>query len=1039
LRMPPEGPPLSPTEVQALRDWIAAGAASPTGEKPEPDPRDHWAFRVPVRPPLPVPNEEGWSLNPIDAFIAAQREDRGLRHRPPADKGTLLRRVSLDLVGLPPTRDELRAFLADESPDAYEKVVDRLLQSPRYGERWGRHFMDVWRYSDWYGRRMVPDVWNSAPQIWRWRDWIVRSFNEDKGYDRMIAEMLAGDEVAPADDENVVATGFLVRNWYALNPNQWMRDVVEHTAKAFLGLTFNCAHCHDHKYDPIRQTDYFALRAFFEPIGPRQDRCPGEPDPGPFQEYEYSVLRKIVRLGSIRVYDKTPDAPTWFYTGGDERNRDTARGPIAPGVPAFLAEGFPKIQPVALPRDAYEPGLRPAIVAEDRARLREAVTRAEVDRFRALDESAVALPIWKARRDRAFEEYAVAAAAAEEAGTAVALEGGLSLRMDASRGRRIVNNALVGLKPLVEGASLRFKLQIQSDTHVNVQLAADATQGATAGLVAFEKGAIRSYRPGGTVEFEAGRYDVTVGQTSFDVLLTFEPRSDRASLTVTSLTDHKTLVEATPVAINGWNPASRPGQALTLDARTGSVVAFDAIVIKNGRDPDSETLTFDFESPRYEPGADVVGVDGWSNSPFGKAPATSTVTVLSASGAVREAFDRLARTTRAIAWRDLARRAGEARLVASQSERQAMEARLAADLARRGGSAEDLAQAAGELERLSARETAEAAVLEARRLALGPDTDPRKATTAVEEAEKALEKAVAALKASPKAPAHSPVGPVYPATSTGRRKALAAWITAPENPLAARVAVNHLWMRHFHSPLVGTVFDFGRNGANPTHPALLDWLAVELRESGWSFKRLHRLIVTSQTYRMSSSRGDLASEAGTDPENAHFWRMNPGRMEAEVIRDGLLFTSGVLDPTMGGQELENEQAMTTRRRSVYYSCHPEAGGKSEFGALFDAPDAGECYRRTRSVVPQQALALTNAPLIHDLADTLASTLWERAAGADRDLAFLNTIYEQILSRRPTSEERDLCLAYLSRHADRARARAGLVRALYNHHDFLTIR
>ena len=231
--------------------------------------------------------------------------------------------------------------------------------------------MDVWRYSDWYGRRYVPDVWNSAPQVWRWRDWIVRSLNEDHGYDRMLQEMLAADEICPADYQADHATGYLIRNWYALNPNDWMRNIVEHTGKAFLGLTFNCAHCHDHKYDPIAQEDYFRFRAFFEPIGIRQDRVPGEADPGAFQEYDYGKLRKIQRLGAVRIFDQNPEAPTWFYTGGDERNRVKDRGSIAPGVPAFLAEGLPKIEPVALPPPAWYPGLRSGIqdmlLAEARA------------------------------------------------------------------------------------------------------------------------------------------------------------------------------------------------------------------------------------------------------------------------------------------------------------------------------------------------------------------------------------------------------------------------------------------------------------------------------------------------------------------------------------------------------------------------------------------------------------------------------------------------------------------------------------------------
>jgi hypothetical protein len=214
------------------------------------------------------------------------------------------------LIGLPPTSDELNRFLSDDSPDAYAQVVDRLLESPQYGERWARHWMDIWRYADWFGRRYVPDVWNSAPQIWRWRDWIVASLNSDKSYAQMVSEMLAADEISPENDEAGYATGYLIRNWYALNPNDWMRSNVEHTGKAFLGLTLNCAHCHDHKYDPITQDDYFHFRAFFEPIAIRQDRVAGEADPGPFDEYKYGILRKIVRLGSVRIFDKTPEAPT---------------------------------------------------------------------------------------------------------------------------------------------------------------------------------------------------------------------------------------------------------------------------------------------------------------------------------------------------------------------------------------------------------------------------------------------------------------------------------------------------------------------------------------------------------------------------------------------------------------------------------------------------------------------------------------------------------------------------------------------------------
>src|SRR5207247_493149 len=175
---------------------------------------------------------------------SATHEDRGLKPRPEASKEVLLRRVYVDLIGLSPTPDEQRAFLAETSTDAYEKVVDRLLNSPQHGERWGRHWMDVWRYSDWAG--YGAEVRDSQPHIWRWRDWIVEALNSGKGYDRMILEMLAGDELAPEDTNVLRATGFLVRNWYKFNRNVWLDRSIEHTGKAFLGVTLNCSRCHDH-------------------------------------------------------------------------------------------------------------------------------------------------------------------------------------------------------------------------------------------------------------------------------------------------------------------------------------------------------------------------------------------------------------------------------------------------------------------------------------------------------------------------------------------------------------------------------------------------------------------------------------------------------------------------------------------------------------------------------------------------------------------------------------------------------------------------
>jgi hypothetical protein len=795
-RMPPDGQGEALTEKQIamLRAWIDEGAKAPAIEKHEEDPKSHWAFQRPIKKTVALAGASGWSKNAIDAFISTEQAKHGLQPNPQAGKETLLRRVYLDLIGLPPTREELHAFVADQSGSAYENVVDRLLESPRYGERWARHWMDIWRYSDWYGRRGVPDVWNSAPQVWRWRDWIIRSLNTDKGYDRMVQEMLAADEIAPEDDEAAVATGYLVRNWYALNPNQWMRDIVEHTGKAFLGLTLNCAHCHDHKYDPITNEEYFRFRAFFEPLQLRQDRVQGEADPGPFQKYEYSVLRKIVPIGRISVFDEKLDAPTFMYSMGDERNRIAGKAAVTPASPAFLG-GQVKIEPINLPTTAYYPGMKEFIRKDGRTK----------------------------------REQALAAA---------------------------------------------------------------------------------------RMEFDKATAD--------------------------------TLVLA------------------------------------------------------------------------------------------------------------------EARLVAAQAELAAFNARFAADDVRfkkSVGNPSELARAAGKAERLASLRAGEEKLIQAEKMLAGAqrkkDTAGVKSgETTVAATRKALEAARKALEQS--GDQYTPLTPIYPNQSSGRRSALARWITSRDNPLAARVAVNHIWLRHFGKPLVESVHDFGRNGKKPTHPELLDWLACELMDHGWSMKHIHRLIVTSAAYRMDSRAA--GPNVDIDSENRYLWHFNARRAEGEIIRDCILQVAGELDPTIGGPVLENDKEAVSRRRSLYFAVYPEDGGHLQFTAMFDAPDPCDCYKRGESIVPQQALVMTNSRLLLDCSRRLAGKLSKQAVD---DSAFVAAAFEQVVSRAPSADERSACLEFLRKQTDllrstpvvgvkgessvppssdpAQRAREGLVRALFSHDDFVTIR
>ena len=375
-RMPPleEGSGLKPDEIELLRRWILEGAVAPEEKIPN-SPLEHWAFQPIARPTVPDSHGVASGVNPIDVFLDERRRAKSLCVQPQADRGILLRRLYLDLIGLPPTLSQLH----DRRP--WEQIVDELLANPHHGERWGRHWMDVWRYSDWYG--LGAQLRISQKHIWHWRDWIIESLNNDKGYDQMIREMLAADEIAPLDSNSLRATGFLARNYYLFNRTTWLDSSIEHTGKAFLGLTLNCAKCHDHKYDPITQLDYYQMRAIFEPHQVRLDAVAGETD------FETD--------GLPRVFDDHTDLKTYVHLRGNPKTPDKETV-VVPGVPGFLSGFQPAITPVRLPAQAYAPGVRD-YVQRDRVRVataaveaaRLAVNKQESGSEKALAEAQLAL------------------------------------------------------------------------------------------------------------------------------------------------------------------------------------------------------------------------------------------------------------------------------------------------------------------------------------------------------------------------------------------------------------------------------------------------------------------------------------------------------------------------------------------------------------------------------------------------------------------------------------------------------------------------
>ena len=953
-RMPPEGKPLSSEQIKLFRKWIAAGAVSPADEKPEADPRDHWAFKKPRRVLPQQTRENPWVRNPIDAFISARHQEVGMAPVPFARKELLLRRVYLDLIGLPPSREQLHAFLKDDSPAAYEKVVDQLLASRHYGERWGRHWMDVWRYSDWYGRRNVNDVRNSYPHIWRWRDWIVNSLNDDKGYDQMIREMLAADELHPEDDERIPALGFIVRNWFSLNYDTWKQDLVEHTGKAFLGLRLNCAHCHDHKYDPISQEEYFRFRAFFEPLEFRHDRVPGGPALTKYIRYKPGSggSLKPIAAGLPRVYDFYPDEKTYMYRLGDTRDR-MDRDPVDPGAPAIIGGDQLKIETVELPPVAWYPGLKDWVRKADLQVTEEGLSLGRTNQAIARSKHDAT-----AAKLKAAESKLAAATQAAKSETSPAsidrepkdviafwrFEGEKDFLIDSSGNGRTLRR-VVGKDPPAKPAVLATSGSVRRF----------AIQGAPGNQHAaeFQQPTDFSY-----LSAVVDEHSFFASEFSFECLLHFDVSQRNFNRTIVDYPGSWTLMhrgldarqfelrvryvsesgqvrdvctsrqanpEIPPVATDSKPLILQTGRdyyvCLVMATETVSLSVADLTAktplqffefARNPKTQDgkaaadfSKLFHPDAKTPLNLGNSDGTGrFDGlldevrYSRMPLTIEQIAATVGQ-AANDSVRLAAAEFSKVLAEHEENAKAVFAAEAEIKAAETQSSSIAARIRVEEARfQNRSTEDeiaaltkvaaLAEYQASLAAARSRLAAAELLLLREQRASQPVAKPQ-ATIKTEKA------GIATLTENGASDSYSPFGPQYPQTSTGRRSALARWIASSDNPLTARVAVNHIWMRHFGRPLVESVFDFGRGGKQPSHPFLLDWLAVELMEpsfglsqnhkaSPWQMKHIHRLIVTSNTYRTSSRTGAAPENARRDPDNSTYWKHTSRRLDAEIIR-----------------------------------------------------------------------------------------------------------------------------------------------------------
>jgi hypothetical protein len=955
-RMPPEGEGsmLNTEQIAKLKAWLAAGAPAPANEQPEADPRAHWAYQV--------PKSSGKS---VDALLAARLASKNLKPQPEAAPELWLRRAYLDLIGLPPSQEQIATFLKDTSMPARQRVVDHLLGTPQYGERWARHFMDIWRYCDWYG--LGAQLRHSQKHIWHWRDWIVESLNTDKGYDQMIVQMLAADELAPEDRENLRATGFLARSYYLFNRTTWLDETIEHTCRAFLGLTMQCVKCHDHKYDPIEQADYYRMRAIFEPLHVRLDPWQGETD--------------FEKNGLPRVFDLHLDKPTFCHVRGDEKNEDKSK-PLSAGVPQVLE--FASFQPasVKLPPASAKPALLP-FVLEDQLRAAERdITAAQ----KVLDQARQALV--KAPQPPAKSVTRFKTIISDDF-TSAKPEQWEVLKGDWKHSPSGVRQQETG----AERRSLRLKSAPPAD---------------------FEASLSFTIRGGQKWKSIGIAFDCLDGD---DVMVYMSAFSGGSKIQVALASAGKS---AYPAAGSVARPISQDVR-YTLDLRVRGPLINASI---NGE----PVLAYRLPQSRHQGSLALTAFDADVEFHSFKLAELVADVVLREPAADKSVPLADAKAAVALA---------EKQFAAAMAKPAMIRAVFAADKAKQDKS---LAQNAAAAEATYKLAQAEVDLVKAEADPKAKDAE-KKIKAAREALEKAKKKAAAPGEAFTSLPASlkAQEGPeestnatvqTYPENSTGRRLAFAKWIADKRNPLTARVLVNQVWMRHFGAPLVANMDDFGRRSLAPLHQDILDTLTVDFMKSSWSLKHLHRAMVLSELYRRSSSNAEAdAATVAADPDNANYWRMNPRRMESQVVRDSLLHLAGKLDLTLGGPSLDPASSETSPRRSLYFVQNADT--EHRFLAVFDNSNVLECYRRNESVVPQQALALTNSKLSRECADALATKLGKLDGEAFVTQSFLN-----VLGRSPSDAEHR---ASLEGFQALKQNRSLFLQALINHNDFVTLR
>ena len=960
---------LNADEKAMLLRWIEQGAEY----------KEHWSLIAPTKPERPKVNEEKWVKNDIDRFVLAKQQEKGLTHTAEADRTTLLRRVSLDLTGLPPTPAEVDAFLADKSPTAYEKVVNRLLSSPHYGERQAVDWLDVARYADTHGYQD-----DGLRTMWPYRDWVIRAYNRNLSFDRFITWQLAGDLLPKPNKDMMLATAFNRNHQQSqeggIVPEEYQAEyIADRTAtfgKAMLGLTVECARCHDHKYDPISQKDYYSIGAFFAQNN-EYGQIPynGEPAPHitlptPEAEAKLAFIRKNIRSGDQQQIADLNGAKKRFATWLADVRRDPAKAAMPAGQDLIIYIPFDQSKDILADqkkkedkkKDDVKKGEKPVAIAE--AKKPQTPTP---PRMRRLYLNAVSdtIPL-----ETQGDLDAKIPFVKSPAGQGVKLVGESFLQLKGAATADGKNNFY---KPGWYERNEPFTVGIW----VNVE---DAKLKGP--LFNRNLGPFNGFRGYEYVRLEDGRLAFRFSNVWPDDAIDVEtvdklPLNKWTHLTVTY--DGSSRAAGVKLYANGQPIRTR----VVTDNLTQSTVWG-----KNKTNWGAGTPNFsigqrhDYNFKGYS--VDELRVYNRNLTPL------EVQSLFTQRDELQAVLQNLNKTSAQPNARTLAALFD---YYVTNVDRPMQERRLTRQ------------QQLGE-ETWLMNDQIDVMIMRERKYARPVHLLKRGAYDAPGEA------------VTP-AVLHS-LNPI-PDNLPKNRLGLAKWLVMPDNPLFSRVMVNRMWQQYFGQGLAKNSDDFGNQGALPSHPELLDYLAVTFRESGWNVKAMHKLIVMSATYRQSSNVPEKVREA--DLDNTFLTRGASYRMSAEQVRDNALAASGLLNQTIGGPSVRPYQpagiweALATRNAVKYVQSQGDSLYRRSMYTIwkrsspppmmlnFDAAERHTCIvKRQKTSTPLQALVTLNDPQFVEAARVLAQKQLASRTKEEGAKGVVDAVFKAIISRSARPEE-----------------------------------